>query len=102
MSMLDSLFGVQRVFVNGVELVTRKAVNLIGGVGQISGLDDPVEGRSDITVGFPSAAEAPTTGAHVRGEIVLNSAPSAEGFVGWVCTASGTPGTWLEFGEISS
>ena len=102
MSMLDSLFGVQRIFINGVELVTRKAVNLLAGVGQISGVDDPVHGRSNITIGFPSAAAAPTTGAHVRGEIVLNSAPSASGTIGWVCTASGTPGTWRTFGSISS
>jgi hypothetical protein len=102
MSMLEGLFGLQHVFVNGVELVTRKAVNLVAGVGQISGVDDPVAGVSNITLGFPSAAAAPTTGAHLRGEIVLNSAPSGGGFIGWTCTAAGTPGTWKTWGAISA
>lgn len=102
MSMLDSLFGVQRVFINGVELVTRKAVNLIAGTGQLSAVDNPIAGRSDITIGFPTAAAAPTTGAHVRGEIVLNSAPSASGTIGWVCVTSGSPGTWKAWGTIAS
>lgn len=49
--------------------------------------------------GWVSAA--PTTGAHYVGEIVLNSAPASGGFVGWVCTVAGTPGTWRTFGLIS-
>jgi len=102
MSMLDSLFGVQRIFINGVELITRKAVNIVAGVGQLSAADNPTEARSDITIGFPTAAAAPTTGAHVRGEIVLNSAPSASGTIGWVCVTSRTPGVWKTFGAIAS
>lgn len=43
----------------------------------------------------------PTTGTHVQGEIYLNAAPSAGGFIGWACTTGGTPGTWKTFGAIS-
>lgn len=43
---------------------------------------------------------APTTGAHVQGDIHWNTGASAGGKVGWVCTASGTPGTWKPFGAI--
>jgi len=49
-----------------------------------------------------SAAAAPTSGAHTRGERVWNSTPSAEGYVGWVCVSSGTPGTWKGFGAIAA
>lgn len=49
--------------------------------------------------GWVSAA--PTTGAHTVGEIVLNSAPASAGYIGWVCTVAGTPGTWQTFGLIS-
>ena len=49
--------------------------------------------------GWVSAA--PTTGAHTVGEIVLNSTPASAGFIGWVCTVAGTPGTWRTFGLIS-
>jgi hypothetical protein len=47
-------------------------------------------------------AAAPSTGAHLQGEIVYNSAPAASGKVGWVCVAGGTPGTWKPFGAIDA
>ena len=36
------------------------------------------------------------------GDICLNSSPTANGTIGWVCTVAGTPGTWKTFGSISS
>jgi hypothetical protein len=48
------------------------------------------------------AAAAPTTGDHVWGEIVWNSAPVAGGKIGWVCVATGTPGTWKAWGAIDA
>lgn len=46
---------------------------------------------------------APTTGTWAIGDEVKNSAPAEAGaasskyvIVGWICTAAGTPGTWLE------
>lgn len=54
---------------------------------------------SNATTGLYSAA--PTTGTWKRGTVIYNSTPSSAGFVGWVCTASGTPGTWKTFGLIS-
>lgn len=47
---------------------------------------------------------APTTGSHGLGEIAFNIFHGSPGFatkgmVGWVCTAAGSPGTWLPFGE---
>lgn len=38
--------------------------------------------------------QAPTTQTYRRGSGVANSAPVAGGTTGWVCVASGTPGTW--------
>lgn len=54
---------------------------------------------SNVIMGAYTAA--PTTGAHVVGTYVFNSAPASAGFAGWVCTASGTPGTWTTFGLIT-
>jgi hypothetical protein len=48
-----------------------------------------------------SYTAAPTTGTWERGTVLYNSTPSSAGYVGWVCTASGTPGTWATFGLIS-
>lgn len=48
------------------------------------------------------ASAAPTTGTYKRGDIILNNAPSASGFIGWVCTTAGTPGTWKTWGVISA
>lgn len=47
------------------------------------------------------AAAAPTTGTYAVGSIVYNSAPASAGYVGFVCTVAGTPGTWQTFGLIS-
>jgi hypothetical protein len=63
---------------------------------------------NDLAAGLFSAREgqltaAPTTGTHAQGDIVWKSAPVEAGaggskyvILGWVCTVSGTPGTWLE------
>lgn len=48
-----------------------------------------------------SAGAAPSSGTWERGDVVFNTDPSAGGFIGWVCTASGTPGTWKSWGVIS-
>lgn len=52
--------------------------------------------------GSGNSAAAPTSGFHNRGEVVFVSDPSASGFIGWVCTAAGTPGTWKTWGAISA
>jgi hypothetical protein len=46
---------------------------------------------------------APTAGAYARGDFVKNSEPEEAGttndkyvILGWICVASGEPGTWLE------
>lgn len=49
-----------------------------------------------------SLSAAPASGTYVVGDIVFNSSPTASGFVGWVCTTAGTPGTWKTFGAISA
>lgn len=51
---------------------------------------------------YSGISAAPTTGAHVVGEVVYNSAPAASGTMGWVCTTAGTPGTWKTWGAISA
>lgn len=43
---------------------------------------------------------APTSDTYKQGDVVYNTAPNVGGFVGWVCTVGGTPGTWNTFGSI--
>lgn len=43
---------------------------------------------------------APATGDWARGDVVYRSAPSASGYIGFVCTTAGTPGTWKDWGAI--
>lgn len=40
------------------------------------------------------ASAIPTTGSYVKGDVLISSSPSR--IFGWICTASGTPGTWTE------
>lgn len=44
---------------------------------------------------------APTTGSWKVGDVVMHTTPAAAGFMGWVCTTAGTPGTWKTFGAIA-
>jgi hypothetical protein len=44
----------------------------------------------------------PTGGTYRLGDRVLNTEPAPGGYVGWVCTEAGTPGTWKGFGLIQS
>jgi hypothetical protein len=57
-------------------------------------------GNSVNTVGWASAA--PAAGAWLRGDIIWNTAPSAAGTPGWVCTAAGTPGTWKAMANLAA
>lgn len=45
---------------------------------------------------------APSAGTWIVGDKVINTAPVAGGTVGWVCTTSGSPGTWKTFGSIAA
>jgi hypothetical protein len=47
MSLLDSLFGIHKVYQDGVEAVTRKALDFVGG---FIVTDDPATGRTKISV----------------------------------------------------
>lgn len=45
---------------------------------------------------------APTSGSWLQGDRVYNVAPVGGGVIGWVCVASGTPGTWKFFGALEA
>ncbi len=45
---------------------------------------------------------APVSGTHNVGDRVINAAPSAGSVEGWVCTASGAPGSWATFGQVGT
>lgn len=49
-------------------------------------------------VGYASGL--PTTGTWQRGDRLINSAPSVGNPKGWLCSASGTPGTWVSEGAL--
>jgi hypothetical protein len=51
---------------------------------------------------FTSASKEPISGAYTKGDIVWNSEPKPNTYIGWVCTISGNPGKWLPFGLIGS
>jgi hypothetical protein len=44
----------------------------------------------------------PTVGAHNIGDIVWNSEPKINHFVGWICVQAGDPGVWAPFGKIGN
>ena len=57
---------------------------------------------------FNSALSAPTGGTWAVGDKVWNSVPAEAGaggskyvIIGWICTVSGTPGTWLQMRTLT-
>lgn len=45
---------------------------------------------------------APTVGSYNPGDIVWNTEPRINSYVGWVCVQAGTPGLWEPFGKIGN
>jgi hypothetical protein len=80
------------------ELTVRQVINEEPVPTAVAAATVVATGGQTITFG----AAAPAAGTYVRGSIVFNTAPAPEGYVGWVCTTAGTPGTWKTFGEISA
>jgi hypothetical protein len=51
----------------------------------------------------PVYKSAPPAGnSWLKGDVIYNNNPVPSGNIGWVCTVSGTPGTWKTFGAISA
>ena len=51
---------------------------------------------------FQTGNAIPESGNYQQGDIVWNTAPKANTYIGWVCITSGTPGLWRPFGLIAS
>jgi hypothetical protein len=50
---------------------------------------------------FAVGNQTPTDGNYIQGDIIWNSNPKSQAYVGWICTASGSPGIWKPFGMIA-
>jgi hypothetical protein len=46
--------------------------------------------------------EIPTTGTWLKGDKFYLTNPTAGGYIGYICTVGGSPGTWKGFGEIEN
>jgi len=56
-----------------------------------------------ISATYNALTTAPTAGTYQAGDVIKNSAPTELGatsskyvVTGWMCVASGTPGTWVQ------
>ena len=64
---------------------------------QVNGLSE-----GQIVASYNARTAAPTTGTYFQGDEIRNSVPAELGVAttkyvirGWICVASGTPGTWV-------
>jgi hypothetical protein len=58
---------------------------------QINGITD-----GNVFAVHSARVAAPTTGTFAQGDFIRNKTPSgATPVFGWICTVSGTPGTWV-------
>jgi hypothetical protein len=67
-------------------------------------IDEQVNALSEgrLAASYNAALVAPTTGTYSAGDFIRNSAPAEAGgagskyvIFGFLCTVSGTPGTWI-------
>ena len=58
--------------------------------------------RNYVSTPPSSLNAAGTNHVWLKGEILYNENPTAGGYLGWICLASGNPGTWRGFGLIQS
>lgn len=64
-------------------------------------LNNLAEGR--LNARYLARTSTPSAGSWAKGDVITNSTPTEAGtaggmyvIMGWICTASGTPGTWKE------
>jgi Pectate lyase superfamily protein len=62
---------------------------------------DSMQFRTKTDKLISSSSVLPTTGTYNKGDLIYSTNPTPGGYVGWICTASGTPGTWNTFGAIN-
>jgi hypothetical protein len=59
-------------------------------------------GQTSFGVPFQNGGTVPpTTGYYPKNAVRWNENPTQGGFLGWVCTVAGSPGTWRGFGLVS-
>ena len=67
-----------------------------------SGIEAVTAITTGVVMPFDTGIGPPGSGTWALGFIRFNSAPALGGNVGWVCTATGSPGVWAEFGFVSA
>jgi hypothetical protein len=75
----------------------RQAADLTAALSQaLRQIIDQLNGLSDgrLAQSTSAAPAVPTKGAYAQGDYIRNTKPTAGGPLGWVCVASGNPGTW--------
>lgn len=68
----------------------------------INGVQPWKGGTTVLENGEINNISAPTSGAWTRGDKIYNSSVSQNGLLGWVCTSTGTPGSWVNISLDSS
>ena len=103
-------------YIKGLCIIGNTAVRyndalIYSGQGNISGasiIEANVIDRSKMSLlkgislhAYENGTTAPMAGNHTTAEVVYNNSPASGSPIGWVCIATGNPGTWKEFGTIS-
>lgn len=66
----------------------------------ITFLTSPFSMIGFVKLGQDYSSSVPASLQHYSGHVYFNSNPTILGFIGWVCTGSGSPGIWNTFGSI--
>jgi hypothetical protein len=98
------LNNVVRGLVNGIHLANASTVtNVVINGNHPRECTSPYQfkgGEITSTLRNSEGTQIPTTGAWLKGDRVVNSNPSVGSPKAWVCTATGSPGTWVSEGNL--
>lgn len=102
----EMFFSINSVNVDYILLIINKGVTNTIKLRSVSVYSD---NETDVWTGFEGLHDGenvgttyPTAGTWTAGRTVYNATPASGGYLGWVCTVGGTPGTWKGFGLIQA
>jgi len=94
---------VSNIFINNNIHSCSYGICNIRATGQINNFNNSVK-EFDIIGGikYGYRTSPPTSGSWLRGDKIIHTSPYKGGVLGWICVADGTPGTWVEFGQVNA
>jgi hypothetical protein len=102
-SLHDDVKSIRVIFYKGTNNLRIRSFSIFsidGTNSQYTGNATAYTGYEEIIPGVNLASTPPTAGTWSAGRRIINGSPTVGQPKSWICTASGTPGTWVSEGNL--